>query len=256
VSYVVGDVTGVFDNQALRSCGRLLLIDDNPKLCRMVKEYLEPLGYDVSLAYTGPDGLKKALQEDFHAVLLDVMLPGLDGFEVLKRIRATSTVPVIMLTARGEAPDRIAGLELGADDYIPKTFSPRELLARLRAVIRRSMATAALARREQQSTLSVGELCIDPHARSATFRGQTLSLTPTEFDLLLALARSPGKVKSREELLLEIADRDFEAFDRSIDMHVSSLRRKLGDDPKNPRLIVTVRAAGYLLKAPGDGQPP
>ena len=222
----------------------------------MVKEYLEPLGYDITLAYTGPDGLMKAGEGDFHAILLDVMLPGLDGFEVLKRIRATSAVPVIMLTARGEAPDRIAGLELGADDYIPKTFSPRELLARLRAVIRRSLVTASLARQEHQSALQVGDLRIDPRQRSATIQRQPLSLTPTEFDLLLSLARNPGSVRSREELLLEIADRDFEAFDRSIDMHISSLRRKLGDDPKNPRLIVTVLAAGYLLKAPDDGTRP
>jgi DNA-binding response OmpR family regulator len=243
----------VFDSLASHSCGRLLLIDDNPKLCRMVKEYLEPLGYDITLAHTGPDGLTKAGEGAFDAILLDIMLPGLDGFEVLKRIRATSAVPVIMLTARGEAPDRIAGLELGADDYIPKTFSPRELLARLRAVIRRSLVTASLARQERQSALQVGDLRIDPRQRSAKFQGQPLSLTPTEFDLLLSLARNPGNVRSREELLLEIADRDFEAFDRSIDMHVSSLRRKLGDDPKNPRLIVTVRAAGYLLKATDDG---
>ncbi len=222
----------------------------------MVKEYLEPLGYDITLAHTGPDGLTKAGEGDFQTILLDVMLPGLDGFEVLKRIRATSAVPVIMLTARGEAPDRIAGLELGADDYIPKTFSPRELLARLRAVIRRSLVTASLARHAQQSALNIGDLRIDPRQRSATFHGQPLSLTPTEFDLLLSLARNPGNVRSREELLLEIADRDFEAFDRSIDMHISSLRRKLGDDPKNPRLIVTVRAAGYLLKAPDDGPRP
>ena len=219
----------------------------------MVQEYLEPLGYDIAVAHTGPDGLAKANEGNFQAILLDVMLPGLDGFEVLKRIRATSAVPVIMLTARGEAADRIAGLDLGADDYIPKTFSPRELLARLRAVIRRSRVTASLARQEQHSALQVGDLRVDPRQRSATFKREPLSLTPTEFDLLLSLARNPGNVRSREELLLEIADRDFEAFDRSIDMHVSSLRRKLGDDPKNPRLILTVRAVGYMLRAPDDG---
>ncbi len=231
---------------------RLLLIDDNLKLCRMVREYLEPLGYDVSLAHTGPDGLAKALNGDFHAVILDVMLPGMDGFQVLRRIREKSPVPVLMLTGRGEEPDRISGLELGADDYVPKTFSPRELLARLRAVIRRSLATAALAQRERLRPVVAGALALDPETRAASFDGQQLSLTPTEFDLLLALARDCGRVKSREQLLLEVADRDFEAFDRSIDVHVSSLRRKLGDDPKKPRFIVTVRAAGYMLQMPGE----
>ena len=144
---------------------RLLLVDDNPKLYRMVKEYLEPLGYEVSLAHSGPDGLDKALRGNFHAVILDVMLPGLDGFEVLKSVRAKSTVPVLMLTGRGEAHDRIAGLELGADDYVPKTFSPRELLARLRAVIRRSMVTAVQARHVPQATIVVGDLRVDPTGR-------------------------------------------------------------------------------------------
>lgn len=230
---------------------RLLLVDDNLKLCRMVKEYLEPLGYEVSLAHTGTDGLDKALQGNFHAVILDVMLPGLDGFEVLKRLRAESTVPVLMLTGRGEAPDRIVGLELGADDYVPKTFSPRELLARLRAVIRRSMVTAAQHRQAPQLPILVGDLKVDLETRTAFFKDQPLVLTPIEFDLLLSLARDCGRVKTREQLLLEVADRDFESFDRSIDVHISSLRRKLGDDAKNARFIVTIRSAGYMLRKPG-----
>ncbi len=234
---------------------RLLLVDDNHKLCRMVKEYLEPLGYDVSLAHTGLDGLERALRDEFDAIILDVMLPGMDGFEVLKRLRAHSTVPVLMLTGRGEAPDRIAGLELGADDYLPKTFSPRELLARLRAVIRRSMVTAALSDKQVQPPVVVGELRIDPSARAVTFQEQPLTLTATEYDLLLALARAAGRVKTREQLLLEVADRDFESFDRSIDVHISSLRRKLGDEPKNPRFIVTIRSAGYMFMKPGAEQP-
>jgi len=226
---------------------RLLLVDDNAKLCRMVKQYLEPLGYDVALAHTGPDGLQKALRESFDAILLDVMLPGMDGFAVLKQIRAQSNVPVVMLTGRGEASDRIAGLELGADDYVPKTFSPRELVARLRAVIRRSMVTAAQARQTPQAAVVAGELRLEPDRRTASYRDQALTLTPTEYDLLLSLARARGRIKTREQLLLEIADRDFEVFDRSIDVHISSLRRKLGDDPKKPELIVTVRSAGYML---------
>ena len=232
---------------------RLLLVDDNPKLCRMVKEYLEPLGYDVTLSHNGPDGLQQALHGDFQAVLLDVMLPGLDGFQVLKRIRACSPVPVLMLTGRGEPADRIAGLELGADDYIPKTFSPRELLARLRAVLRRSLVTEAQAAQAALQRLTAGDLVIEPETRSVFRAQQPLSLTPTEFDLLLALARSRGQIKSREQLLLEVADRDFESFDRTIDVHISSLRRKLGDDPKNPKLILTVRSAGYLMPKPDAG---
>jgi DNA-binding response OmpR family regulator len=243
----------VFDRIPAAAGTRLLLVDDNPKLCRMVKEYLEPLGYEVSLAHTGPDGLEKALSGDFHAVILDVMLPGLDGFAVLKQLRAQSTVPVLMLTGRGEAPDRIAGLELGADDYVPKTYSPRELLARLRAVIRRSMVTAAQARRVPQPPIVVGTLKVEPETREASFHNQPLALTPTEFDLLVSLARDCGRVKSREQLLLEVADRDFESFDRSIDVHISSLRRKLGDDPKKPLMIQTVRSAGYMLREPGGG---
>lgn len=229
---------------------RLLLVDDNPKLCRMVREYLEPLGYNVSLAYTGPDGLEKAIHGDFQAVILDVMLPGLDGFEVLRQLRQRSTVPVLMLTGRGEPPDRIAGLELGADDYIPKTFSPRELLARLRAVVRRSMLTELQSHSAPVPPIVAGALHVEPASRTATLDGQPLQLTPTEFDLLLALARERGRVRTREQLLLEVADRDFESFDRSIDMHISSLRRKLGDDPKKPEMIVTVRSAGYMLRDP------
>ena len=244
---------GVPEHFPVTAGTRLLLVDDNPKLCRMVKEYLDPLGYDVSVSHTGTDGLEKALHGEFHAVILDVMLPGLDGFEVLRRLRAKSTVPVLMLTGRGEAPDRIAGLELGADDYIPKTFSPRELLARLRAVIRRSMLTAVQARRVPQPPILVGNLKVDPETRTASFQDQALPLTPTEFDLLYSLACDCGRVKTREQLLLDVADRDFEAFDRSIDMHISSLRRKLGDDPKSPRFILTVRSAGYLLQKPGAG---
>ncbi|MBL8173201.1 MAG: response regulator transcription factor [Bryobacterales bacterium] len=235
---------------------RLLLVDDNPKLCRMVKEYLEPLGYEVALAHTGPDGLRKALEGDFHAIILDVMLPGIDGFEVLRRLREHSTVPVLMLTGRGEPPDRIAGLELGADDYVPKTFSPRELVARLRAVIRRSMVTAALGRQAPHPPIVIGDLTLDVERRSASLKADSLGLTPTEFDLLLSLARDCGRLKTREQLLLEVADRDFETFDRSIDVHISSLRRKLGDDPRRPRLILTIRSAGYMLQSPTEEPAP
>jgi two-component system response regulator CpxR len=230
---------------------RLLLVDDDLKLCRLVRQYLEPLGYDVSLAHNGEDGLRAALAGTFDAIILDVMMPRLDGFEVLKRLRAKSNVPVLMLTGLGEEADRIVGLEIGADDYLPKTFSTRELLARLRAVIRRSRATAEIKTVEADPVVAVGELQIEPASRTAALAGRVLTLTAVEFDLLLSLSRSAGRVKTRERLLIEVAERDFEAFDRSIDVHISSLRRKLGDDPKTPRFIQTIRSVGYLMLKPG-----
>jgi DNA-binding response OmpR family regulator len=233
---------------------RILLIDDDIKLCRLIKDYLTPLGYEVSLAHTGPAGLALVKKEPFAAVLLDVMLPGLNGYEVLRQIREHSTVPVLMLTAMGDEADRIAGLEMGADDYLPKTFSSRELLARLRAVTRRSSfnqmsqissgETAGLAKEEG---IRVQDLRLDPGARRAWLGEQVLTLTPVEYDLLLTLARGADRVISREQLLNEIADRNYEVFDRSIDVHISSLRRKLGDDARQPRYIRTVRTAGYML---------
>jgi DNA-binding response OmpR family regulator len=229
---------------------RLLLVEDDVRLCRLVKEYLEGMGYTVALAHTGPAGLELALKESFHALILDVMLPGLDGFEVLRRLRMYSTVPVLMLTGRGEEADRIVGLEMGADDYLPKTFSTRELLARLRAVLRRSTITEAQTAGQRQAPVAVGDLFVDPEAHSATLAGEPLALTRQEFDLLLSLARSSGRVKTREQLLLEVADRDFEVFDRSIDVHIASLRKKLGDDAKSPRWIETIRGVGYTMKRP------
>lgn len=230
---------------------RLLVIDDDRKLCRLLRDYLEPMGYVVEMAHTGPEGLELARRERFAAVLLDVMLPGLDGFEVLKALRRDSDVPVLMLTARGDEADRIVGLELGADDYLPKTFSTRELLARLRAVIRRTHAPLA-AEVGADPEIVVGDLRVNPAVRVAVQGDQPLSLTPVEFDLLHSLMRARGRVKTREQLLEEIRERDYEVFDRSIDVHISALRKKLGDDPKNPRYIRTVRSAGYLLIRPED----
>jgi len=230
---------------------RILLVDDDLKLCRLVRRYLEPLGYTVSLAHNGEDGLRAALDGTFDAIILDVMMPKLDGFEVLKRLRAKSNVPVLMLTGLGEEADRIVGLEIGADDYLPKTFSTRELLARLRAVIRRSRASAQHKIEDPVPLVSVGELRMEPASRTASLAGHALTLTAVEYDLLLSLARAAGRVKTRERLLIEVAERDFEAFDRSIDVHISSLRRKLGDDPKSPRFIQTIRSVGYLMLKPG-----
>jgi DNA-binding response OmpR family regulator len=230
----------------------ILIVDDDEKLCRLLGEYLRPLGYAVDTAHDGREGLERARTNDYGAVILDVMLPGMAGFDVLRELRRTSNVPVLMLTALGDEVDRVAGLELGADDYLPKTFSTRELLARLRAVLRRSMLTAAASQDTAQPAPVVnGALWMDPSARTAALDSRPLTLTPVEYDLLLSLARAAGRVKTREHLLLEVADRDFEAFDRSIDVHISSLRRKLGDDPKEPRFIETVRGAGYRLRKPG-----
>jgi DNA-binding response OmpR family regulator len=231
---------------------RLLLIEDDVRLCRLVKDYLETMGYSLSMAHTGPSGLALALAGKFHAILLDVMLPGMDGFEVLRQIRAQSSVPVLMLTGRGEEADRIVGLEMGADDYLPKTFSTRELLARLRAVLRRSIITEAATADKRNAPLAIGGLFIDPGSHTASMNAQPLLLTRQEFDLLLSLARASGRVKTREQLLLETAERDFESFDRSIDVHISSLRKKLGDDAKSPRWIDTIRGVGYMLKQPGS----
>jgi DNA-binding response OmpR family regulator len=223
------------------------MIDDDLKLCRLVKDYLEPLGYDVEAAHTGPQGLEKVTAGNYQAVILDVMLPGIDGFEVLRQIRRVSTVPVLMLTALGDESDRIVGLEIGADDYLPKTFSTRELLARLRAVTRRSTMTAQQTQAEATNEIVVNNLRLHPDARNAVLDGQPLSLTALEFDLLLSLARAADRVLSREQLLDDISGRDYEVFDRSIDVHISLLRRKLGDDPKTPRFIKTVRSVGYML---------
>ena len=229
---------------------RLLLIDDDRKLCRLIAAYLEPLGYDITAVHTGPEGVDRAAAGPWQALILDLMLPGMDGFEVLKQIRKTSDIPVLMLTARGDEADRIVGLEIGADDYLPKTFSSRELLARLRAVIRRSTI-----RREQPGApdapdLLAGPLRMSLGARVVTLPDRPLDLTPVEFDLLGCLMRARGRVKSREQLLEEIRDRNYEVFDRSIDVHISALRKKLADDPKDPRFIRTVRTAGYMLIDP------
>jgi len=232
---------------------RILIIDDDRELCTLIEEYLKPLRYEVVAEHEGRAGAERALAETFHAVILDVMLPGIDGFEVLRLIRSRSDVPVLMLTARGEETDRIVGLEMGADDYLPKTFSSRELLARLRAVTRRRVARAlAQDCKAEELEWIAGPLRINPASRVAELDGAALKLTALEFDLLLSLARSRGRVKTRERLIEEIGERLYDGMDRSIDVHIWSLRRKLGDDPKSPRFIKTVRAIGYMLINP-DG---
>ena len=230
---------------------RILLIDDDRMFCSLLSEYLEPFGYDTRAVHTGPSGATEAVAADWQAVILDVMLPGMDGFEVLKSIRRSSQVPVLMLTGRGEETDRIVGLEVGADDYVPKTFSMRELLARLRALLRRSASRSGPPPDEAfEPDIHVGDIRISPSTRVAALGERVLDLRPVEFDLLACLAKARGRVLSRDHLLEHIRDREWEVFDRSIDVHVSALRRKLGDDPKSPRYIRTYRSAGYMLINP------
>ncbi|HEY1950602.1 MAG TPA: response regulator transcription factor [Bryobacteraceae bacterium] len=229
----------------------ILMVDDDMKLCRLIRDFLEPMGYQVAAAHTGPQGVEMALQQPFAALILDVMMPGMDGLAVLRQIRKSSSVPVLMLTGRGDESDRIVGLELGADDYLPKTFSTPELLARLRAVIRRSMAVPA-GQTGQSRPLIVGDLLVHHESRLATLADQILQLTAVEFDLLFSLAKAAGRVKTREQLLLEVADRHFDILDRSIDVHISSIRKKLGDDTRRPRFIATIRSAGYMMRKPGS----
>lgn len=228
------------------------MVDDDRRLAGLVRDYLTPFGYRVELRYTGLEGLQEARTGHYAAVILDVMMPGMDGFALLRELRKTSDVPVLMLTALGDESDRIVGLEIGADDYLPKTFSTRELLARLRAVMRRSQSRAT----EQAGSLQEWcagplRLCEDTHV--VVLDDQPLELTALEFAILASLLKAKGRVKTRERLIEEVSDRRFDVFDRSIDVHVSSLRRKLGDDAKSPRFIHTVRGVGYALHDPQEG---
>lgn len=221
----------------------ILLIDDDVELCSMLTEYLGKNGFRVRTAHRGDTGLKAVQQRPWSLILLDVMLPGMDGLEVLKRIRAESSVNVLLLTARGEDVDRIVGLEIGADDYVPKPFNPRELLARMRAVLRRTASPTS----GQAEALRVDDLELDTAARKALKADKNLDLTDIEFGLLEALMRSAGKVVNREELSQSVLGREFDPFDRSLDMHVSRLRRKLSDAGASADQVKTIRGVGYQL---------
>lgn len=239
-------------NDATEGLTRVLMIDDDRKLCALVRDYLQPMGYHVEAVHTGPEGAETAADGSWNAVILDLMLPGCDGFEVLKRIRAKSPVPVLMLTARGDEADRIVGLEIGADDYLPKTFSTRELLARLRAVTRRATMVSQPSAPPPPKELVSGPVRVNLDARVALLHDKPMTLTPVEFDLLAALVKAKGRVKTREQLLDSLRDREWEVFDRSIDVHVAALRKKLGDDAHAPRFIRTVRSAGYMFINEGE----
>ncbi len=227
----------------------ILLIDDDVELCQMLIEYLGRYDLHVHAVHRGDTGLEAARSRSWPMILLDVMLPGLDGFEVLKRIRTFSTDSVLLLTARGEDVDRIVGLEMGADDYLAKPFNARELLARIRAIRRRATAPISAA---ESSALVVEDLVLDPAARTVRQDNTLLDLTDVEFTLLEVLMRSPGKVVEREALAESVLGRKFNPFDRSLDMHVSRLRRKLATDSSNPASgaddrVKTVRGTGYQL---------
>ena len=220
----------------------VLLIDDDEELCEMLTEYLGRYELRVHAVHRGDAGLQAALSRTWPMILLDVMLPGLDGFEVLKQIRTSSKDNVLLLTARGEDIDRIVGLEMGADDYLPKPFNARELLARIRAIRRRNESTA---RERVSDPLIVEDLVLDPGSRVVKQHGIPVEVTDVEFSLLEALMRSPGKVVEREALSEQVLDRKFNPFDRSLDMHVSRLRKKLNG--AGEELIKTVRGTGYQL---------
>jgi len=226
---------------------RILVIDDDTELCELLIDYLQPEGFAVSVMHQAQEGLDCALSGEHDMVVLDVMLPGMSGFEVLRHIRAGSTVPVLMLTARGEEIDRIIGLEMGADDYLPKPFNPRELLARIRAIQRRSETSLLEAGQQSRAEkLTVGDINLDPGARSVVKNGGNVELTTVEFSLLHELLKTAGQVVSREELTEKVLDRKLSTFDRSIDVHVSSLRKKLGHEVKGRERIKTIRGVGYL----------
>ena len=225
---------------------RILLVEDDPRLADMLLEYLGQAGFNLTLASLGAAALEKLGTATYDAVILDLMLPDMDGLDVCRQLRARYDTPVLMLTARGEAVDRIVGLELGADDYLPKPFEPRELVARLRAIMRRK------ARGTTDETWHFGRLELDTAAREARLDGKRCELTGYQFDLLVALAKNPGRVLSREILMDLVKGEELESFDRSIDVHISRIRAVIEDNPKKPRRIITVRAAGYVFAKAQD----
>ncbi len=234
---------------------RILVIDDDAELCELLRDYLAREGFALDAANDGVAGLERALSGDHGLVILDVMLPGLSGFEVLRRLRERSRVPVLMLTARGEDVDRIVGLEMGADDYLPKPFNPRELVARIRAVQRRaSVPVEAGSGLTAPRLVAVGDLELDPGSRSVRRGGEPVELTSVEFSLLEALLLSAGRVVTRDALAEAALGRELSAYDRSVDVHVSSLRRKLGHRRGGAERIKTVRGVGYLYALPGPGR--
>jgi len=225
---------------------RILLIDDDVALGGMVADYLAQAGFRVTSSVTAGEGEQRLKREIYDLLILDLMLPDADGLEVCRRIRQSSDLPILMLTARGDAMDRVVGLEIGADDYLPKPFEPRELLARVRAILRRKLSPA------QRDVLRFGRLEIDRGARRARLDGRDCMLTSHQFALLDALAGHAGRVMSRDALMDLLKGESAEAFDRSVDVHISRIRSAVEDDPKKPRRIITVRGAGYVFAREQD----
>jgi two-component system phosphate regulon response regulator OmpR len=227
---------------------RILLVEDDPRLAEMLAEYLGQAGFRVTVAPLGATALERLAGAEYEAVVLDLMLPDMDGLDICRQLRTESDTPVLMLTARGEPIDRILGLELGADDYLPKPFQPRELLARLRAILRRG----SRARAPGEKPLTFGRLEIDTAAHAVRLDGVPCELTGYQFDLLVTLAKNAGRVLSRDALLDAVKGEQLESFDRSIDVHVSRIRAAIEDNPKKPRRVITVRGSGYVFAKAQD----
>jgi len=235
----------------MESMNRILIIDDDEELCELVAEYLTVEGFETEAVHDGESGLRRALSNEYDLITLDVMLPKKNGFDVLRELRQTSRIPVLMLTARGDDMERIVGLEIGADDYLPKPFNPRELVARLRAILRRVQT-------EQESNqgvidkLQVDDVEVQISARSANKNGEDLGLTSVEFDLLAELLRQAGKVIKKDDLSEQVLERKLSPWDRSLDMHISNLRKKLGSREDDTERIKTVRSVGYIYTLPNE----
>lgn len=234
------------------TAGRILVIDDDAELCKLVARFLSAEGFRVETVRTSVQGVERALSGEHELIVLDVMLPGMDGFEILRRLRAESRTPVLMLTARGDDLDRILGLEIGADDYLPKPFNPRELAARIRAILRRANASAEV--HGSSAPVVVGNLEVNQGSRVARVGGNLLNLTTVEFDLLAKFVKSAGRVVGREELVKEVLGREFSPFDRSIDTHVCNLRKKVGPYDDGTERIKGVRGIGYLFAEPNESK--
>jgi len=229
---------------------KILVVDDDVELCELLSEYLEPEGFEVESVHDGKQGLDRCLSGKFDLLILDVMLPSLKGFEALRRIRAQSSIPVIMLTAKGDGVDRILGLESGADDYVPKPFNPRELLARIQAVMRRYSPVSEPFLPKHECVV-LGDVELDVGARTVRCKNRAVELTSMEFDLLALFLKAPGQVIAREEMVTKVLGRELAPFDRSIDVHVSNLRRKLGSTRDGTERIKAIRSVGYVYAMPG-----
>jgi len=235
---------GALNQSPDSTSGRILVIDDDAELCKLVARFLSAEGFRVETVRTSTQGVERARSGEHELIVLDVMLPGMDGFEILRRLRTESRTPVLILTARGDDLDRILGLEIGADDYLPKPFNPRELAARIRAILRRPNASVSA---PHSAPLAVPDLELNPNARVVRIRGEVLNLTTIEFDLLDKFMKSVGRVIGREELVKEVLGREFSPFDRSIDTHVCNLRKKMGPYSDGTERIKNVRGIGYLF---------